>query len=261
MKIENFISTMEKIFPSQTAMQGDRVGLQLQSNKSDIQRILIAFEVTPAVIAEAITLQADMIFAFHPLIFNPLLKITNDDRVGALVTQLIQNKISLYIAHTNFDSYKFGTSKLLADKLGLDTKAFLVPDRNLPDFGMGIIAEYKEPISEAELLKKVKSVCKSSIRFNTLGSDKLYKKIAIVGGSGFSFIGDVLANQCDAFITADCSYHKFHEIDGKLLLIDPGHYEMEQFVAEGIESAIKQEFEGELEISVSGTNTNPILYY
>ena len=261
MKIEEFISRVEKIFPTATAMFGDKIGLQLQSNNSDVQRIMIAFEVTPGVIAEAVSMQADMLLTFHPLIYSSLAQITNNDRVGNLVTQLIQNKISLYVVHTNFDTYRYGTNKLLADSLGLKVESFLLPDKVHPECGMGVITSADTPLSAVELLDRVKRICNSPIRFNSLPQEKLFSKIAIVGGSGFSFVSEVLANKCDAFITADCSYHKFHEISDSLLLIDPGHFEMEQFVARGIYGAIKEKFDGEIELIISGVDTNPVRYY
>ena len=261
MKIEEFISRVEKIFPPETAMPGDKIGLQLQSNNSDVQRIMIAFEVTPGVIAEAVSTQADMLLTFHPLIYSSLAQITNNDRVGNLVTQLIQNKISLYVVHTNFDSYKYGTNKLLAESLGLKVESFLLPDKVYPECGMGVIASADTPLSAAEILDSVNRICNSPIKYNSLTQDKLFSRIAIVGGSGFSFLPEVLSNKCDAFITADCSYHKFHEIFDTLLLIDPGHFEMEQFVAKGMYGAIKYKFGDEIGIVISGVDTNPVRYY
>lgn len=261
MKIEEFISRVEKVFPPETAMPGDKIGLQLQSNNSNIQKVMVAFEVTPKVIDEAASLKVDMLLTFHPLIYSSLAQITNNDRVGNLVTQLIQNKISLYVVHTNFDTYKFGTNKLLADNLGLKVESFLMPDKLYTDCGMGVITSPEIPLTAAELLGRVKRICNSPIKCNSMPEGKLFSRIAIVGGSGFSFVSEVLANKCDAFITADCSYHKFHEISDNLLLIDPGHFEMEQFVPQGIYGAIKEYFDGEINLIISEVDTNPVSYY
>lgn len=54
-------------------------------------------------------------------------------------------------------------------------------------------------------------------------------KVAVCGGSGSELISAAIAEGADAFITADVKYHRFAEVDDKLLLIDAGHYETEQF--------------------------------
>lgn len=258
MQISDFVGTVNKILPPETAMSFDKVGLQLQSGNTEVSKILVAYEIIPEIVDEAIALHADMIFAFHPLIFNPMTNICEDERQGWLVTKLIKHGISVFIAHTNFDAYKFGTSRLLADKLDLETTGFLLPDANYPNTGMGTVAEVKGgAISESELLDRVKSVCGSILRYNLTG--RKIKKVALLGGSGFSFINEVYANNCDAFITGDCSYHRFHEVFGKVFLIDAGHNETEKFVAGGIYDLLCELFKNEnIKPVLATTSKSPV---
>jgi dinuclear metal center YbgI/SA1388 family protein len=262
MLINEIIAIIESVLPSSSAMDGDRVGLQLQSGNEEVRSALFAFETTDETIAEADKLGVDCIICFHPLIYSPIVQISENERVGKLVTKLIKKSISLIVAHTNFDAFHYGTSRLLADRLGLRSLDFLVRDNKIENAGMGIIAEAGKPIYKSDLLASVKSVCESPIRHNAYFEDKQIKKIAILGGSGFSFYKYALANKCDAFITADCSYHKFHEVEDKLLLIDPGHYEMEKFVPEGMSDALAERLQaGRVKTFVSKTLTNPVFYY
>jgi dinuclear metal center YbgI/SA1388 family protein len=262
MEIKRILEKINEYFPAITAMQGDRIGLQVQSGRDQVGKLLISMEVNDEVIDEAIENDCQMIIAFHPLIFMPLTYIDDSNRVGFLLTKLIQNKIALITIHTNFDSYINGTSRILSDKLGLIYDSFLLPDKQLQNYGMGVLSHFEEQISSDEFLEKVKNLCNSPIRYNKGKSDKI-KNVAIVGGSGTSFLNEAFSCKADAFITSDITYHKFHEANGKLMLVDPGHYEMEQFVPEGLLEFFKCNFKKEdyEKIILSKVRTNPVYYY
>ena len=262
MILEKVLKLIERYFPSDTAMENDRIGLQVQSGNDVVRKILITLELDDYVIEEASENNCDCIISFHPLIFLPLTEIHDTNRVGKLLQKLIRNNISLITIHTNFDSYKNGTSWLLSKNLGLKSLGFLVPDKKFDGYGMGVVAESEKTLSPDELLDKVQSVCHSPIKY-TLGNTNKISKIAIVGGSGTSFIKDAIESGADAFITADATYHRFHEVKGKIMLIDPGHYEMEQFVPLGLlrffkENIDKKEYDFILN---SRSYTNPVQYY
>ncbi len=263
MQIDNLLKLIDDLLPPETAMAGDKLGLQIQGDENDLRKFLITMEITTEVIEEAKALGTDCIITFHPLIFHPLQNITNQDRVGLLAKKIISSNLTIISIHTNFDSYENGTSKVLSDKLGFISKGFLVHDKIFADTGMGLIAEPQKPLSPNELIETVSSVCGSPVRFNEIGSDRLISRIAIVGGSGSSFIDDALNNDVDAFITSDISYHQFHRVNGRLMLIDPGHYEMEQFVAPALAMLLKSKIAVELVdwIKVSKTITNPVRYF
>lgn len=242
MHIKEFLKIIEEKLPGKAACEGDRIGLQIQSRQEKINKVLVAYEITNETINEAAKLKCDTILSFHPLIYYPLTDITETNRTGHLVTELIKNNIALITAHTNFDAFVNGTSRILCDRLGLIYEDFLVPCAGLDGFGMGVIAKPENPISPHELLDRVSHVCHSPLRWTSGKFDidqGVIKKIAIVGGSGTSYMNDALKADADVFITADISYHRFHEVTGKMMLIDPGHYEMEQFVADAMAGLIK----------------------
>jgi dinuclear metal center YbgI/SA1388 family protein len=218
-------------------------------------------ELNEEVIEEANTIKADCIITFHPLIFHPLTGIYDSDRVGKLVTLLIKNDITLISIHTNFDAYINGTSRILCEKLELQYQSFLVPDSKLEDFGMGVICTSETALTLDMLLQKVATVCHSPIRYCHGKNNTLIKTIAIVGGSGSSYIDEAIKAKADAFITADVSYHNFHRVKGKMALIDPGHYEMEQFVAKGIHDFLSSKIETNVQLFLSKVYTNPVRYY
>jgi dinuclear metal center YbgI/SA1388 family protein len=132
--ISSFLSALAEVIPLQTAgYPKDAVGLQVGYEKvAEIQKVLLAYEITDDVIDEALQARANLIISYHPLIFPNIASITDSTRTGALVRRLVKNEIALYVIHTAFDSHpEFGTSRLMADALGLQKIRPLVPLREL----------------------------------------------------------------------------------------------------------------------------------
>jgi GTP cyclohydrolase I len=263
MLIENLLKVIDKCLPPESAMTNDRLGLQVQSGRREVNRILVTLELNEEVISEAIEKNSDCIITFHPLIFHPLTSINDNDRVGKLCSELIHNSIALIAIHTNFDAYSQGTSKIFADKLGLESIGFLTPDLFFEDCGMGIIAKPTTPLSSGDLLEKISSICLSPLRYCEGKKIKDIKKIAIVGGSGSSFLDNAIESGADVYITADITYHTFHKALGRIMLIDAGHYEMEKFVPYALADFLKSKLgDGYYKsIFASYTWTNPVRYY
>jgi dinuclear metal center YbgI/SA1388 family protein len=265
MQLDHFIELIHKHLPPETAMKGDRLGLQVQSGRSEISSILTTLEVTDEVIAEAQNNGCDCIVTFHPLIFSPLVSLQDTDRVGRLCSQLIRNSIALIAVHTNFDAFPEGTSALLANELGLKIERVLVADEQYDGRGIGVVACCEPSIDYTELLTIIRRVCTSPLRYSK-GNNLSIKRIAIVGGSGTSFLENAIDSGADCFITADVKYHTFHDAKGKIMLVDPGHYEMERFVPQGLASLLQQVTQGHSygnppRIICTRIDTNPICYF
>lgn len=82
-------------------------------------------------------------------------------------------------------------------------------------------------------------------------------------GSGSSFLQSAREARADVFVTADVRYHTFLEAEGKIAIIDPGHFEMEQFVPVAMKKIVEDEVlkgSAALEILVSQVSTNPLRY-
>lgn len=68
----DIVKYLEKRFPLNLAYEWDKVGLQVGSKNSKVERVLITLDVTIEVINEAIEQGASLIITHHPFIFNPL---------------------------------------------------------------------------------------------------------------------------------------------------------------------------------------------
>ncbi len=130
MKIAEFLKAFNEVVPlSAVGYAKDAVGLQVGYERSaELNKVLIAYEITDEVIDEAIASEANLIICYHPLIFPNISSVTDSTRTGTLIRRLIKSDIALYVIHTAFDTHpEFGTSRLMADALGLNSVRPLVP--------------------------------------------------------------------------------------------------------------------------------------
>lgn len=132
------------------------------------------------------------------------------------------------------------------------------------NYGMGAIGEFEKSMDQNEFLEYVnKKIKASNLRF-TKGKSKLIKKVAVCGGSGSDLVGTAISNGADAFITADVKYHTFQDAEGKILLVDAGHYETEihslSFVQKKMQNFLKDNNSNVKVYKYTGT-TNPVSFY
>lgn len=260
MQLQKFISELDKEFPRRTAWENDKIGLQVDNGNEEIENVHVALELNDDVIDEAVENNTDLIITFHPLIFRPIKNINQDDRVTRLVSKLIKNDINLFVIHTNFDAHPYGTSYELCSRLGYQRDQYIEKDEDYPERGMGAVVNLNEDVDLLDIVEKVSNVCSTPVKYNN-GRNKKISKIAILGGSGSSYIDKAIEIGADVLITADITYHEFHRVDGVMAIIDPGHYEMEQFVIEALKKNISKRFNEDLEITKSTVRTNPVSYY
>jgi dinuclear metal center YbgI/SA1388 family protein len=105
-------------------------------------------------------------------------------------------------------------------------------DNNFEIAGSGMIGELPTPIGELEFIKKIKDTFKCYTVRHSRFLNKPVKKIAVCGGSGAFLLKKAISADADMFITSDIKYHQFFDPEDKLVLVDIGHYESEQFTIE-----------------------------
>ena len=98
-EITDFLHTVSPVY---LAEDYDNVGLLVESEKEEIESILLSLDTDNYVAKEAEEKGCDMVISHHPLIFKPLKKISKKDTVYSLV----KNNIALYAMHTNYDAVR-----------------------------------------------------------------------------------------------------------------------------------------------------------
>lgn len=150
MTIENITKYIESWAPKGIAWERDNVGLQIGTSQQELKNILLCLDVNNNVVEDAIKKKCNLIISHHPLLFNPIKKITSGDKTSDIITSLIKNEISLYSAHTNLDFTKDGVSFQLAKKLGLKSIKFLKNiSGNLSKLVVFVPIGFTEKVAEA----------------------------------------------------------------------------------------------------------------
>ena len=132
-------------------------------------------------------------------------------------------------------------------------------DNTFDKVGMGMIGEMPEVKDEKLFLSIVKSVFSANCIRHTKILNKHVKKVALCGGSGSSLLNEAIQQGADVFISGDFKYHQFFQADSKILIIDIGHYESEQFTKEIFYNLLMKNFPN-FAVHFSSVNTNPINY-
>ena len=76
---------------------------------------------------------------------------------------------------------------------------------------------------------------------------------------GYITADEAAEAKADVFITADFKYHQFFDADNKIVVVDVGHYESEQYTKELIHNLLKRKF-SIFALRLSDINTNPVNY-
>ncbi len=247
MQIGQITQALENWAPIPFQEDYDNCGLLVGSPDTICKGVLCSLDCTEAVIDEAIEKGCNLIVSHHPIIFKGIKQFDNNNYVSRTVLKAIQNNIALYAIHTNLDSIIEGVNKTLADRLHLENRRILAPkpefrDQNGKEIGSGLIGELPLETDEIEFLKWVKEKFNLSVLKHTPLTGKTLKNIALCGGSGSFLINNAKAQGVDCFITSDLKYHDFFEADGRLLLVDIGHGESEQWVSELIVAYLTGKF-------------------
>lgn len=228
--VNKIFKIIDQIAPFDTADSWDNVGLLVGNENQVVNRILIALDISEEVIQEAIEEGFDLIITHHPIIFNPLKKITNDDRIGQILIDAIQNDIAIIAVHTNLDkAFASGINRYLADSFELNQLQILIPEGENYDYGHGIVGNFEKTVEFDEFISKVKNIFQiNHISVSNVSKDKNIRKVVIASGASSDFINIALSTQADVFITSDLKYHECQTVIGtQLALVDVGHFESE----------------------------------
>jgi dinuclear metal center YbgI/SA1388 family protein len=133
--------------------------------------------------------------------------------------------------------------------------------------GMGMTGLLEEPLDEKSFLGHLRTVFGTPVLRHSAFTGNKIRKVGVLGGSGSFAIGAAMNSGVDAFVTADLKYHDFYRGEGKILLVDVGHYESEQFTTQLLVDHLNEKITTfapalpESGIRHSKVKTNPISYY
>lgn len=119
--LAELLRALETIAPLGLAEPWDNVGLLVGDRAATVSRALLTIDYTDDVAAEVRREKADLVIAYHPVIFDGQKRITAD-RSMRLIFEAIRDGIAIYSPHTAFDVADGGTNDVLADTLSLGNR-------------------------------------------------------------------------------------------------------------------------------------------
>lgn len=213
---------------------GAQNGLQLESG-GKVTRIAAAVDACEAVILEAVARDCSLLIVHHGLLWSPL-RFT-----GATYRKLkaaMEHGLAIYSSHLPLDLHpELGNNALLAKALGLTswTPAFLYKGQPI-----GLKADAVLP--REELARRLEAALGGAAHLAPGGPGET-RRIGIVTGGAGSEIAQVVAEECDTFITGEgphWSYTAAEELGVNVFY--GGHYATETFGVKALAALLSKEF-------------------
>ncbi|MBQ8828241.1 MAG: Nif3-like dinuclear metal center hexameric protein [Clostridia bacterium] len=258
MKVKEIVKIMNEIAPPETALSFDHVGLMTGYVNNSVNGVMVCLDLDEADLNEAIENNCNMIITHHPLIFNPVSDLTEDNVRGRLLCGIIRAGITVFSAHTNLDFADGGVNDALAAKLGLS-------DVVKADDG-----EHRFGLLQSDMSFKEFAVFAN----NALGAEGIRcvipenydteKKICRVGVSCGSFDREtawVYANDIDVLVTGEVKHSDAIDLSmERFATLSCGHYPTEVWGAIALYERLSERVCGKknIRIMMSSAGVNPL---
>ena len=252
---------LESIAPLDLQESYDNAGLITGEKDWEVTGVLCTLDATVDIINEAAEKGCNVVVAHHPIVFRGLKQISARHYVGRAIIEAIKKDVAIYAIHTNLDNIlENGVNQAIADKLDLSNLKILAPKSVDEKTGSGMVGDLSAEMSETEFLSYVKTRMQTGGIRHTPLLKRNVKKVALCGGAGSFLIHNAIAAGADVFISGDIKYHEFFEADGKILILDIGHYESEQYTIPLLKRLITKKFTN-FAVHCTDRKTNPVHYF
>lgn len=243
--VKDLFKCLDTAVPLELAEKWDNCGLQAGSYDWPATKILVALDVSTALMKKAADWGADVVLTHHPLMIQSLKQMDFGIMPGSAVALSAARKISIISLHTNLDKAQGGLNDRFARMLGLQKLTSLqrpqAGSESTPDDpGVGRIGALSAPMPLTTLAKKVKHVFKAEYVRMVGAPDLSVATVAVCTGSGESLLPDVFRAGVQAYITGDMKYHAAREAqDHGLGIIDVGHFASEQIAVDLLKETVE----------------------
>jgi len=232
-----------------TAEEWDNSGIQIDTGRS-VSRVLISLEATDRVIDEAVSKGAELIVTHHPLIFEPLKRLSEYEPGSSGILRLIENGISVISAHTCYDK------ECLNSDFGQALGFFPIATDN-PYVMKTMLSRPMQPVELASLICGKFHIIPSSVRI-VLPDCAPSDVIAWCTGAGAGFADDAYSSGAGIYITGDVKYHEArHAEEIPLPIVDIGHYGSEKIFAGSFAKRFEKAAKGSVETIISTSCRDP----
>ena len=262
-RVADILAVVDDLWPEADAEDWDAPGLVVGAGNDPVTHLRLVVDVVPDTVEEAISAGADFIIAHHPLLLKPVSSVAEERYKGRIIARLIRSRVALLCAHTNADVVPTGTSRVMADLLGLRGQEAISP-RPAPGHGIGVVGKLPEAMRLYELASRLGNILPQTASGIRVSGDPEAQvvTVALCAGAGDSLLGHPLVSSADVYITSDLRHHPTSEVAAQRnggsapALIDVSHFAAEWLWL----SQAKQELESRLPgltVTVSDLVTDP----
>lgn len=226
MKGKELYRLLQEHFPNEAALSWDNVGLLCGRMDKDIRKIYVALDATTEVIDDAVGVGADLLLTHHPVIFSAIKRIEENDYLGERLLRMIENHMSCYAMHTNYDVRRM--ADLVVSKMGLKNLQVLEPTDTDGSEGIG----YTGDLEASMTLKECAVMLKEWFRIpdvRVYGDLKQeIHRVSVCPGSAKGMEAFALAQGGEVLIGGDFGHHEGLDcLEKGIAVIDAGHYGLE----------------------------------
>lgn len=246
---------LETEFPPEYAEDFDNIGLLVGRCNKEVTKVVVCLDANKNVVREAAEKGAELIITHHPVIFNPIKRISDNTDAGEMLISALENGISIYSAHTNLDSAPGGLTDEVCGKLKLS------PFGNLEGV-LGRICHAAEGTTAKSLSERIKKEFGIEKLYSTFTTDKEIKTAAVCNGGGGGELVDIAAGLgADVYISGDLKHHEVSalKINDSIDFIEMRHFDSERIVTGLLKRRLAENFSGKLEIYISEAEVSPLL--
>ena len=213
-------------------------GLQVDNDGRKIKKVAFAVDASLGVFNRAHERGADFLFTHHGLFWKKPLMLVGPHYKR--IEFLIRNNLALYACHLPLDAHPlYGNNAGIATKIGLeDRKGFaILGKRNIGI--MGVIEE----TSIDDILQILFSKGDMPSHVLPFGTNRI-RKIAILSGSGATFVDEAIEKGVDLYITGEIKHETYNKaLEAHLNVIAGGHYNTETYGVELVKEKLECDFD------------------
>jgi dinuclear metal center YbgI/SA1388 family protein len=202
MKLRDLTNILDAIAPPHYAEPWDNVGLLVGDYSADIVRGMLTIDCTETVYAEARSLGCQFVLAYHPTIFDGIKKL----HASSVVFQAIRDGIAIYSPHTALDVAEGGTNDVLADIVGMITRAPLRPSKANDTLGLGRVGSIVS-IERSLLIERIRKGLGVEKLLVAGPVDGMVDRVAVGAGACGDMIKEVLASKAGLYLTGEMRHH------------------------------------------------------
>jgi dinuclear metal center YbgI/SA1388 family protein len=213
-KLATVLAALETIAPLSFAESWDNVGLLIppQSEKTCVERVFFTIDLTERVLEEALAAGADLVIAYHPVIFEGKKRFLREQPNDRVVLAAIRSGLPVFCPHTSLDVAPNGMADWLVSGIGpgavraIDPRPAVRSEDEGKPLGLGRLVELPEPRDLDSIVDALKThLGVASLRVAQSFSGGVVRTAAACAGAGGAVVDR--AGPVDLIVTGEMRHH------------------------------------------------------